>query len=94
MGLASSAAVTVRITPRLEQAEGRRFIRIEGRLTGEAVCELEDLIGEEFALVLLELDDLRAADERSLAALRRLRAAGVEMRGASPNLAWQIEEEP
>jgi hypothetical protein len=83
------------VTVRIMVAEERtvRRIRVEGRLSGDAVGELEQVIGDDPSAVSLELSNLRSADAVALAALRRLHAAGVEMRGASPQLAWQIEED-
>jgi hypothetical protein len=86
--------VTVRITLVGENSVANRHIRVEGRLTGEAIGELERLIGGDLRSTCLDLDDLRAVDAAALAALRRMRTAGLEMRGASPHLTWQIEEEP
>ena len=91
MELASARGVTVRITVAEERSVRR--IRVEGRLSGEEVAELDGVIGDDPSAVCLELSNLRSADAPGLAALRRLRATGIEMRGASPHLAWQIEEE-
>ena len=81
--------VTLRITT-AEEGTIRR-IQVAGRLTGEEVGELEHSIGDDPSAVCLDLEELRSADEAGLAALRRLRAEGIEMRGVPPHLAWRIE---
>jgi ABC-type transporter Mla MlaB component len=86
--------VTVRISVTTSQSALHRRIRVAGRLTAEAVGELEGMIGDDLDSVVLDLEDLSALDTGALAALRRLRVAGVAMEGVSPHLAWQIEEEP
>jgi len=80
--------VTVRITVIEEQHS--RLIQLAGRLTSEELCELEEAIGDERGSACLELSELRSADEDGLAALRRLRVEGVELRGVPPHLAWRI----
>ena len=68
-----------------------RCIALAGRLTGEEVEELNQVVHEDPGAARLELGELRSADEAGLAALRRLRDEGVEMRGVPPHLAWRIE---
>ena len=75
-----------------ENDEGVRHVHIDGRLTGDEVGELEQVIAGDPHAVCLELENLRSADAAGLAALRRLRAEGVELRGVPPHLAWRIEE--
>lgn len=86
-----TAAVSLRITVVTDHAV--RHIRVEGRLTGEEVGELDREIGLDPRAVCLELDNLRSADESALAMLRRLRDQSVEMRGVPPHLAWRIDED-
>jgi anti-sigma factor RsiW len=69
-----------------------RHVHLDGRLTGDEVGELEQVIGGDPRAVCLELENLRSADAEGLVALRRLRAEGVELRGVPPHLAWRIEE--
>ena len=83
--------MTVRITVAEERT--LRRILVEGRLSVLEVEELEGVVGDDPGAVCLELSNLRSVDAAALAALRRLRGAGVEMRGAFPHLAWQIEED-
>jgi len=87
----SARCVTLRIT--VGRNGTTRCIALAGRLTGEEVGELEGLVHEDPDASRLELTELRSADEAGLAALRRLREEGIEMRGAPPHLAWRIEEE-
>ena len=89
-GLACLRDVTVRITVAEDKV---RRVRVEGRLSAVEVGELEHAVGDDLRAVCLELSNLRSADAAALSALRRLWQAGVEMRGASPHLAWQIEED-
>ena len=91
MELAHRGFVTLRITA--AEDETIRRIRVAGRLTGEEVGELESVIGDDPSSACLDLEELRSADEAGLAALRRLRAEGVEMRGVPPHLAWRIDLE-
>lgn len=92
MGVAHRVTVTVRISV-IESSPIRR-IAVDGRLSRDEVGELEQAIGSEVAKVRLELANLRGADADGLAALARLRLAGVELRGLSPHLAWQIGASP
>src|SRR5436190_7906978 len=63
---------------------GTRIVRIEGWLEGEAVDELERVIGGGSGALRLDLSELRSADKAGLAALRAHRAAGASIVGASP----------
>ncbi len=92
--LAWHEPVTTRITVALTGNGKLRRIQVAGRLTGEEVGELEQTIGGDASGVCLELAELRSADAAGLAALRRLRAEGVEMRSVPPHLAWRIEGDP
>ena len=83
--------MTLRITT--EETRALRVIGLEGRLTAAEVGELEGVVGNAFEGVFLELCHLQSVDRAGLAALRRLRAAGVSMRGAPPHLAAQILDE-
>lgn len=69
----------------------RRF-RVDGRLTGDEVAELEQLVGPDPKSVCLELADLRSVDAAALAVLRRLRDEGIQMVDVPQHLAWRIEE--
>jgi len=82
-------SVTTRITV---GPEGKiRRILVAGRLTGEEVGALEQAIGDDPSAVYLELNELRSADAAGVAALRRLRAEGFDLRTVPPHLAWRIE---
>jgi len=91
-GLALQDLVTVRITI-VEDPVVRR-IRLEGHLSAAEIGELDQAIGDDPSGACLELENLRSADAAGLAALRRLRAEGVELRSVPPHLAWRIEGEP
>jgi hypothetical protein len=83
--------VTVRII--VEGTGLRRLVRVEGRLTEEQVSELEGALGDDFDHAELDLQHLRSADRGGLAALRRLRGAGVMLRAVPPRIAFAIEDE-
>jgi hypothetical protein len=83
--------VTARIT--VAERGAVRHVRVEGRLTGDEVGELEQVIAGDPSNVILELENLRSVDGAGLAALRQLRALKVEMRGVPPHLAWRIDDE-
>ena len=78
--------MTLRITPIPTDHPGT--LRLEGRLRSEEVPELER--SAEAGVRVLDLEDLVSADEEGLAALRRLRDRGVEIRNASRYLAMLL----
>ena len=84
--------MTVRITVG-EPASFRR-IAVEGRLSADAVHDLEREVGDHPDEVVLDLANLRSADAAGVAALRRLRAEGVAMQRTGLHLAWRIDEAP
>lgn len=63
---------------------GIRIVRLEGWLEGEAVAELERVIGGGSGSLRLDLSELRSADKAGLTVLRAHRAAGASIVGASP----------
>lgn len=83
--------VTVRIM--VEEGSQRRVVRVEGRLTVAELAELEGALGDDPSRAELELQNLRSADAGGLAALRRLRDAGVVLRSVPPRIAYAIEDE-
>ena len=89
--LAHTEPVTLRIA--VVERDAVRHVHVEGWLTGEEVGELERVVRCGPAPACLELESLRSADADGLAALRRLRKAGVELRSVPPHLAWRIEDE-
>ena len=70
--------MTVRIT------HASNTVRIEGRLEGEVLAELDRVCRAVPGDLVLDLSALLSADERGLAALRALAAGGARMIGASP----------
>lgn len=80
--------MTVRIT--VEGPGPVLHILVEGRLSSDAVGELEGTIGIDPKAVVLDLANLRSADAAGVASLRRLRAEGAVIQGARPHLAWRI----
>jgi len=87
--LAHVIGVTVRITTR-EEREGR-VVRVDGRLDGEGVTELQRVVDSLPGPLRLELPDLRSADEAGLEALRALRDRGIRLTGASGYLRLTLE---
>ena len=83
--------MTVRIT--VIEGEPLRRLRVEGRLSGDAVGELEQLLGADPNAACLELAELRSVDAAAAALLRRLRAHGFALRQLPPQLAWRIEDD-
>jgi len=75
--------MTLRITP-LPSGDPQ-ILRLEGRLGAGEVPELER--SSEGLVRALDLENLLSADEEGLAALRRLRDRGIEIRNASHYLA-------
>jgi ABC-type transporter Mla MlaB component len=82
--------VTLRITVR--EHGSRRHLALAGRLTREEVGELKQAVASD-PDACLDLEELRSADAAGLAALRSLRAEGLEMCGMPPHLAWRIDDD-
>jgi len=78
--------LTLRITPVPTDEPG--ILRLGGRLRAEEVPELER--SAEDGVRALDLSDLLSADEEGLAALRRLRDRGVEIKNPSHYLAMLL----
>ena len=78
--------MTLRITP--VPSDDRGILRLEGRLRAEEVPVLEK--SAEDGVRALDLEDLMSADEEGLAAIRRLRDRGIEIRNASHYLAMLL----
>lgn len=83
--------MTLRIT--LVEKGPVRLVHVAGRLTHDEISELEQAIGDDQRSACLVLEYLKSADSSGLAALRRLREAGVPMRAIPPHLRWRIEGE-
>jgi hypothetical protein len=78
--------MTLRITPVPDVEAG--VLRLAGRLGAAEVPELERSAGA--GVRALDLSDLTGADEEGLAAIRRLRDRGLEVRNASHYLALAL----
>ena len=78
--------MTLRITPVPSDDPG--ILRLEGRLRAEEVPVLESSAGD--GVRALDLEDLMSADEEGLAAIRRLRDRGIEIRNPSHYLAMLL----
>jgi hypothetical protein len=78
--------LTLRITPVPSGDPG--ILRLEGRLRAEEVPVLEK--SAEAGVRALDLEDLMSADEEGLAAIRRLRDRGVEIKNPSHYLAMLL----
>lgn len=68
-------------------------MRVDGRLDGEGVTELERVVASLPGPLRLELTDLRSADEAGLEALRALRDRGICLTGTSEYLRLQLESD-
>ena len=71
--------MTLRITPVPSDDQGT--LRLAGRLGATEVPVLEQ--SADAGIRVLDLQDLLSADEEGLAAIRRLRDRGVQVRNAS-----------
>ena len=80
--------MTVRIT------HAFNTVRIEGRLEGEAVAELDRVCRAVSGGLVLDLSALLSADESGLAALRALLAGGARVIGASPYVQLLLKGAP
>jgi len=67
-------------------------IRVDGRLRTDGVAELERVMQAADRPVVLDLSNLTSADDIGLATLRRLRAEGSRLVGASPYVGLLLAE--
>ncbi|NEX22133.1 hypothetical protein G3480_17780 [Thiorhodococcus mannitoliphagus] len=81
--------MTIRITP--AETPGHRVLKIDGRLQGPDLPELERLCTEGPEALTLDLSGLRGVDEPAIIALRRLRAQGARLIGVSAYVALRLE---
>jgi hypothetical protein len=68
-------------------------VRLEGRLARDGARELDAMLATLPPGARLDLSNLRSMDSDGERALRRLRAAGVELIDLPPGLAWKLEED-
>jgi hypothetical protein len=78
--------LTLRITP--VAGHDPETLRLAGRLRAVEVPELERSAAA--GVRALDLEDLLSVDEEGLAAIRRLRDRGIEIRNASHSLAIRL----
>ena len=69
-------------------------MKLDGRLTGEAVLELRRVCEGVKGHLVLDLTDLQFADRQGVGVLRELRAQGTELIGASPYLRLLLDGTP
>lgn len=65
---------------------GHAVVRIQGRLGGVAVRELERVCRDASAPLVLDLTHLMNADDCGVATVRRLVVDGAQVKGVSPYL--------
>lgn len=69
----------------IEREKTAILVRVHGRLAGEGAAEeLVHACQPTNAPLVVDLSDLRFADDAALSALRSLRAQGVALLGVSP----------
>jgi hypothetical protein len=85
----SALVVSLRIT-RLDSDEGT-LLRVDGRLEGEGVSELERASTEAQSPLTLNLEGVLWIDDRAAETLRRLMAHGTVVTSASPYVALQLK---
>jgi hypothetical protein len=62
-------------------------VKVDGWLRAEGLAELENACGDPSAGLILDIRELRQADEASLGLLRRLAAGGARIINCSPYFA-------
>lgn len=75
---------------RTEEAR-ETILTVDGWLEGDEADELLRVVGSAVAPVVLDLMELRSADERGVRTLLRLEGQGVEIRGVSDYLRLLME---
>jgi len=73
--------MALRVT--LKEGEALTVIRVDGRLAGDGVAELDRACRDARRPVVLDLADMITADSTGLLLLRRLAGDGVPLLGAS-----------
>ena len=69
---------------------GQPVIRLAGRLHHDHVAEVVSLCGENPEHMRIDLKDLISSDFEGIEVLRKLRAKGAELYGASPFIAHRL----
>ena len=83
--------MTLKITS--EDKVENTVVRVEGRLEGEGVAELDSVCRDAARSLRLELGALLNVDEVGLGLLRALVASGATVTGASPYVRFLLEGE-
>lgn len=76
-------ALRLTVTPK----EDLTVIRVDGRLIGDGVAELDRACGAARRPLVLDLTHLATADAAAVVTLRRLAGDGAHLLGASPYIA-------
>lgn len=84
--------MTIRIT-HLDTPEGR-CVKVDGWLSTDAVAELERICAESPSRLVLDLKDLRQADETAVNFLRRQVVGGARLINCSPYFALLLYMPP
>ncbi len=80
--------MALRVT--VTEAEDLTVLRVDGRLAGDGVSELDRACRAARRPVALDLANLTQADESGVALLRRLSGAGIHILGVSPYIALRL----
>ena len=75
----------------VERSDADCALRLEGRLAGTAVAELDRVARELEPPIRVDLSQLFSADDEGIAALQSLRASGAELIGTRPVIEQRIE---
>ena len=95
MWTAKAEGVGVNLRLDVVAESDRSVVRVQGRLAGAAVSELERVCRDASGLLVLDLLHLVSADDAGIATLKRLMADGAQCTGVSPYLALLLGwEEP
>jgi hypothetical protein len=78
---------------RLRIAEDREILRISGRLTGQDVDLLRDLLKQESTAVAIDLKDVLLADREAVKLLALWESNGVELRNCATYIREWITRE-
>ena len=80
--------MALRVT--ITESEDLTVIRVDGRLSGDGVSELDAVCRAARRPVAVDLANLTQADEAGVALLRWLDGAGIHVLGVSPYIALRL----